>query len=173
MDMSIELFMYSTLLIPHAQQLYILASVFLSLPVSLFFMEYIQNDYSVSFRLVNMNFQFSCKWSGRSYPKKGLVYQSLTCSQPRISIFLWMGWAAEGMQGSSKYAIDSYLMIHILEIALMNEGQCQYSWDPLECFLRQTSITTMNVADGFAFCILPFRYWSCLFYACVSVKCSG
>lgn len=66
---------------------------------------------------------------------------------PTSHSFVWTGWAAEGMKGSSKYAIDSHLMIRILEIALMNEDKCQNSWDRLKCLVMQTSVTLRNVAE--------------------------
>lgn len=73
-------------------------------------------------------------------------------SKPRLSsTSVWPGWAAGGMFGSSKFAIDSHLMIHILQIAFMSEGERQNCCDRPECVVTQTSVTIRNVADGFAY----------------------
>jgi len=71
-------------------------------------------------------------------------------SKPRLAsrTLVWLGWAAGGMLGSSKFAIESHLMIRILQIVFMNEDECLTA----ETIVTQTSVTIRNVADGFAYC---------------------
>lgn len=146
--MSIKLFIYSTILIPRVQQLYILASVSLSL-CQFHCMQYIQNYYYVSFRFVKMNLSsfVSVRLKFLSQEGTGLSKPHPLATSHLIHSFEW-----DGMLKECK-VVQSMLLTHTwwyTFLALINEDQCQNKWDPLKCFFRQTSITTRNVADGFA-----------------------